>query len=174
MQTPPNFQEQSLYETVAHGSYGTFKMSIVVGANQLPDLEQESVRYAAYDAARLIESAVMEAIVKADPRTRQRQQEERAALVGLFSEPIYVAELPNGYSDHWSSKCYPWFEITTTKGRFKVGWRKRVIYVEWMKEVCEKTAAQLFPDEDVTKDGRMIHAWSIEDAKRYVARVLTS
>ena len=59
-------------------------------------------------------------------------------------------------------------------GRFKIGWRKRAILLDWSETVGTKTSEELFKDEDVTKDTRMIHAWSLEHAKRYIESIVAS
>lgn len=77
---------------------------------------------------------------------------------------------PNEYykGDH----CEPWYIFYTKKGPLKVGWRKRVINVDWsgfpQKEYCDK----LFPNENVTKGDFYIHAWGYQDLKKFVGVLL--
>lgn len=163
-----------LYKEQSSGTYGHFEIEINVGATPLPDLEQESIRYAAYDAVKLVKSAVMAAVVAANPDAQKRRVDERKELIGLFPEPIHVEEIPNGYCSDWCCKHLPWFIVTTTIGRFKIGWRKRVILIEWKDTKGAKTSKELFEKEDVTKDERMIHAWTLQDARRYISAILTS
>ena len=130
----------------------------------------------AYQALEAVKNALVSAVLEADPAMQDRKVRERASVISLFPEPIFVEEVPNGYygpSDPWG-KLSPWFVVTTTIGRFKVGWRKRVMHVEWTETLCKRTADQLFPTEDVTKSDRMIHAWSLEKAKEYVKAILES
>jgi hypothetical protein len=65
--------------------------------------------------------------------------------------------------------------VTTNIGRVKIGWRKRVINIDWSDTVVKKKAEELFPEENVTKGGYdnhfYIHAWSYEDAKKYLDRI---
>ncbi len=35
-------------------------------------------------------------------------------------------------------------------------------------------AARLFEGEDVTKGDKMIHAWSVEDGRRYIEKIMLS
>ena len=58
--------------------------------------------------------------------------------------------------------------------KIKIGWRKRVIEIDWKDSLNKEYSADLFPDEEVTKYDHYIHAWSIEDAKRYIEKVLTT
>lgn len=163
---------QSLYKRMEFGEGGTFELEITVGADKLPDLESDSIRDAAYKAADLVREAVLTDMMKADPRAQQRAASQREELLSLFPEPIFVEEIPNGYCSQWCCKHLPWFSVTTRVGRFQIGWRKRVIHLEWTETRGTKTAKELFPDEDVTKEGRTIHAWGYEPAARYIARIL--
>jgi hypothetical protein len=163
---------QKLYSKEAIGSHGTFKMEINVDASKLPNLDVESIRYAAHDAADLIEQAVMAEVIKNDPQAVQNAADQKADLLGLFPSPIYVEEIPNGYCSQWCCKLLSWFIVTTHVGRIKIGWRKRVILIDWSETQKTKTSEELFAAENVTKDKRMIHAWNLTDARRYIGAIL--
>ena len=93
----------------------------------------------------------------------------------LYKDSDYVYELiPNRY---WYDCDYiPWFLFHTIDGDIIMGWRKRVISIEWQANYKPFDFNELFKDENVTKwvEGgrRGIHAWSIEDAFRYLNTVL--
>jgi len=76
--------------------------------------------------------------------------------------------VPNGYCP--CEVCGPWFRVHTALGAFTVGWRKRVISVEWPDVL--RDLLPLFEEEEVTKDARSIHAWGKEKAKDYLRRIL--
>jgi hypothetical protein len=99
---------------------------------------------------------------------------QRAELVALFDNPDEVEEIPNGYCNQWCCRHLPWFVVTTPVGKIKLGWRKRVISIDWTSTLVEATAEELFPNEKVTKSLRLIHAWGIDDARRYIQTILTS
>lgn len=164
----------TLCGTESYTRYGTIGVRIEVAGAKLPDPATEAIRYAAYDAERAIQNAIMTALVATDPDAQKRRTAERAQIVGLFPAPIYVEEIPNGYCADWCCKHLPWFIVTTTVGRIKIGWRKRVIEIDWSQTTGTKTAAELFADEDVTKDERMIHAWGEDKARAYVAAIVAS
>jgi hypothetical protein len=71
-------------------------------------------------------------------------------------------------------KCKPWFMVETPDGCVKIGWRKRVISIEWLDSY--KDFSEKFEDQNVTKgfghcgNERFIHAWNIEDAAAYLKR----
>ena len=67
--------------------------------------------------------------------------------------------------------CAPWFLVDTQYGQFKIGWRKRVINLEWINVEQMKNFWQLFTREDVTKWKTGIHAWGDEKAEEYLKRI---
>lgn len=98
------------------------------------------------------------------------RQEDRVAtknqLLDCFgNKEIYVEEIPNEYCE---DDMDPWFIVTTTQGHFKIGWRKRVIVLNWSKTKIHQTSEILFPNEDTTKDGQMIHCWGYEKLTEYI------
>lgn len=107
-----------------------------------------------------------------DPIRQQEIKEEKEKILGLFPVPIFYDLIPNGYCSDYCCRDKPWFIVTTTLGRFKIGWRKRVIHLEWTDTIVQKTAADLFLDQVTTQEGKMIHAWSYEKAKEYIDKVL--
>lgn len=165
---------QSLYKTESHGIYGGFGLKIEVAATKLPDLTVRAIQLAAWEAASRVEAEVMAAVVAANPEAQERRRAERASIVALFPELVLVEEIPNGYCSKWCCRHLPWFVITVPVGRFKIGWRKRVINIDWSDTQGLKTADELFRTEDVTKGERCIHAWSLDHARRYIQAVLGS
>lgn len=161
-----------LYSIQSTGNYGYFALEINVDASKLPDLKQDSIRDATDKAVKLIQGAIMEAVIADSPEAQERRKAERSDIVGLFEQPIHVEEIPNGYCPDWCCKHLPWFIITTTLGRFKIGWRKRVMEIDWSETKGTKIAEILFANESVTKGKYSIHAWSIQDAQKYIAAIM--
>ena len=79
-------------------------------------------------------------------------------------------ESPNEY--YRSEYSEPWYIFYTSKGPLKVGWRKRVIHLDWSGFPAKMSASELFPSEDVTKGPHYIHAWGFEKLERYVKVLL--
>lgn len=104
----------------------------------------------------------------------KQAKEEKEKLLSLFPDKSFVLEIPNGYCSDWCCKHLPWFTVTTKVGPITIGWRKRVISIDWKQTVRTKTSNELFAKEDVTKEYKLIHAWSYEDAKRYVNAIINS
>lgn len=109
-------------------------------------------------------------------------QEEERQFKGIFEKAgfkdIRMVSLPNEYCpcDH----CAPWFNVNTEFGTIKIGWRKRVINIDWSAatetlkacgQLPKKSILSLFKDEDVTKGNTYIHAWGWEKAQDYLGRI---
>jgi hypothetical protein len=79
-----------------------------------------------------------------------------------------LLDVPNLYgSDNYAG---PWFTtITTQLGRVTIGWRERVIAIEWERG---PDGREVFADESVTVDRGLVHAWSGADATQYLRRLL--
>ena len=85
--------------------------------------------------------------------------------------------IPNEYCS--CEKCASWYIVSTPDGDIKIGWRKRVINIEWMDNY--KAFKEMFKSDDVTKgfgqygdNEKSIHAWSIDKAKEYLNRAKDS
>lgn len=162
-----------LYKSESAGTYGAFGIEIRIASSQpLPDLQSSEVWCAAANAAKLIEGTIRPMQVAADPTAMKRASDEREALIGVFDDVVYVEDLPNGYCSDWCCKHLPWFRVTTPIGHFVIGARKRVIQLDWSGTRCTITADTLFPNENVTKGEYSIHAWSVEDLRRYISKIM--
>jgi hypothetical protein len=85
---------------------------------------------------------------------------------------VYKSYDLNAVKNGYGSEEYngSWFIINTSDGDIKIGWRKRVIQIEWLDNY--KKFKYNAEKEDVTKEfsnrERYIHAWSIEKAIEYL------
>lgn len=135
----------------------------------------EGVTRAAYKAAELLEEAITRDFYASDKEAQERAAEERRQLLACFgSALIYVEPIPNGYCNKACCEHRPWFRVTTKIGPITIGWRKRVIVVDWNNSVLNEEAQKLFPDDQTTKAGCMIHAWSYEKAREYLAALFAA
>ncbi len=155
-----------VYQIQAFGNRTKIHMKILldVGRN-LTSTDNNNIR----ECAEKLSDLLSEETIKVDPRSKEEATKERQEILELFKDhAIFVEEIPNGYSNGWYSKHLPWFVVTTKLGRITIGWRKRVINIDWEGSIINKTANELFPGEDVTKGNKCIHAWSYEKAKEYI------
>jgi len=116
---------------------------------------------------------------KRDPEVIADQIKVKESLLDCFpymwkTIPVdmFVQEIPNQYCSRHCCLYKPWLVVTTTRGKITIGWRKRVISIDWSDSHVKATAQELFPLEDVTKVQRSIHAWSYDKAKEYIQKVL--
>lgn len=57
-----------------------------------------------------------------------------------------------------------WWFVKTPCGWIKIGWRKRVINIDWSDTPIRK----IITEEETTKDESHVHAWSEEKALTYL------
>lgn len=110
--------------------------------------------------------------VQTDPKRIEARAQQRREILDLFPAPIYVEEIPNEYCRQWCCSDRPWFVVTTPIGRVKIGWRKRVINIDWSESSLKEKAVELFPDEETTRVDQLIHAWDYERARAYIQTLL--
>ena len=125
-----------------------------------------------WKAADMIKEALYVEDERTDPERIKAKEEWIQKARELFREThfnlVYLEEIPNEY---WNRPSEPWLLVTTQFGHFKVGWRKRVIVIDWSKTILEATAERIFPDEKVTMEGKMIHAWGYDAMKKYLIQI---
>lgn len=109
-----------------------------------------------------------------DPVLQEAKKQMIASLLSCFGDTIvYVEEIPNEYCPRSCCLHRPWLLVTTPIGIIKIGWRKKVISIDWSESVLGADAETLFKDENVTKDGQLIHAWGYEKATEYIKILLS-
>ena len=109
----------------------------------------------------------------------KRKMEFQTAFIEADLGPIFMEEIPNGYwgVDSPYSVGDPWYTVTTRLGHFKVGWRKRVIHLDWEKTLLKDAkgrpihADKLFPDENVTRFETGIHCWGLASLVSYLKTI---
>ena len=156
-------------ETETHSDVGHVGVRVsVLLPRKLTKNEMVLMGLLAYQA----QEAVLEESCRRDPERREAMKKERLDIIDLFPTPIYVREIPNGYCSQWCCKDRPWFAVVTTVGLIIVGWRKRVLVIDWTGSDINKTADELFPDQDTTMEGMSIHAWNYDKAREYIATLM--
>lgn len=64
----------------------------------------------------------------------------------------------------------PWIIVHTDHGHIKLGDRKRVYEIDW-SGIKRNISSNIFVNENVTKSDFFIHAWSDEDAIKYLKKI---
>jgi hypothetical protein len=156
----------------SYEAWGKYHVNIQINVDvdrEFTDTDKSNM----YPIGDQIVKSLMEETYNLDPKNKIKGQEERNEILSVFGDrAIYVEEIPNGYCPDYCCKHLPWFIVTTNKGRIKIGWRKRVISIDWEDSIIDETGESLFPDEDVTKYNKNIHAWGIVKAKEYIDKLL--
>lgn len=67
--------------------------------------------------------------------------------------------------------CANWFKVNTKWGNIKIGWRKRVILIDWSECKKKPNGHKLFDDENVTVDDTYVHAWGWEKCVEYLEKL---
>jgi hypothetical protein len=157
----------------SHGSRGSTGVAVIV---RLPDdrgavaQAPEELQRETYKAYNQAEQALEKYLTKTSPDFEDTRSKIREELLSCFGdEAIFAKEVPNGY---WGDAAYalesPWFIVTTRIGHIRIGWRKRVVEIEFSESLVKLTAEEMFPDEDVTKHDKVVHAWGLSKAMQYV------
>jgi hypothetical protein len=85
-----------------------------------------------------------------------------------------VKSIPNEYCP--CDFCGPWFLVNTMEvGNLRMGWRKRVIHIDWESSnvLGAVNGEEIFKDQDTTKDSKLIHAWGYGKATDYLNKLKT-
>lgn len=90
-------------------------------------------------------------------------------LAGIPVEQTY--EIKNQYwPDHpsYDSVRSPWWLVKTPAGLIEIGWRKRVISINWEGA---KAVRAVVTEDDVTKSEQLVHAYSYAKAVEYLTEL---
>ncbi len=148
------------------------EIKILISGYNLPELEKGVSPLPINNLLNQIENFVRGKRIEQDPNTKVLTEKNRSMVDKVFDSPVYVEEIENGYCKDYCCKHLPWFIVTTKIGRITIGWRKRVTAIDWEDTDNKLEAEELFPDENTTKVGCMIHAWSYEKAKEYITKIV--
>lgn len=95
-----------------------------------------------------------------------------ALLLLACVEPIAVHEVANKYwpdNEHYAEirRNTPWWLVLTKAGPVVIGWRKRVISIDWK----DTPVRAIVTASDVTKGEDHVHAYSYGDAVKNLAHI---
>ena len=107
-----NLQYRPLGGNECVGSLGAYGVRIEAASSEKFDPEDSRIQQAVWEALKLVEGAVKEAAISVNPKEQDRARQERAQLLILFPQPIYVETIPNGYCNEACCKHLPWFVVT--------------------------------------------------------------
>ena len=85
---------------------------------------------------------------------------------------IDVKRLWKLVNEYWTPEAEiqhtsPWWLVKTGCGLIRIGWRKRVIEIDWSETDIECKAT----DDPVTQEAFLVHAWTTEKAVEYLREI---
>jgi len=83
-------------------------------------------------------------------------------------ESVSLQAIHNEYCQ--CDSCAPWFNVESKFGVIKIGWRKRVINIDW-SGLQIRDISSLFEKENVSKGRTFIHAWDLDKAEEYLSKI---
>ncbi len=180
-----------------HRAYSTLKLGSRSGAagvqvfltcdvKQLPEEQKTKMTHLLYGVTDKLSDALQDIGYLADPERPKRLADHVNHLKLAFAEarmsPIYIEEVPNEYCPR--PCCLPWHVVTTPLGHFKVGWRKRVLVLDWSRlrpavqaaiivpaEPKHGGSVSIFAGESTTQSQGDIHCWGYEKLDEYLKRI---
>jgi hypothetical protein len=168
-------------ESIGQFHFGV-RIQVFIGHRELKERDEDGDRFtdeywAISQKASEVQQILLEYSLRADSVAQKRAAKDKAEILGLFPEGAIYEELPNGYCSQACCKHLPWFRVMTRVGPVVVGWRKRVINIDWTESLLKWSGKELFPEEDVTRSDmwaptRYIHAWGLDKAHAYINRML--
>ncbi len=165
------------YKEQIIGDYGGFgiEINIAAGRELTPD-ERRKISLMAKE----IKETIMIRTIERDPKAIAEAEEQREGLMAGFPPYSCVDEIPNEYCKDYCCTHLPWFIVKTEIGRIKIGWRKRVIMIDWSDTQVSECGEQLFHEEATTKgqpydnNGMWVHADGYDKAKEYIGVLLST
>ena len=158
------------------GGNGNFKGSILIESKKYDDLSEESqnsISWKANDSLQIIKELIETEWAKANEVDKRNNHVTE--LTELFKsagfDTIHVETIDSQYCNKACCYQYPWVIVTTKKGRIKLGWRKRVINLDWSESDIKAIGTELFEDEKTTTGERYIHCWSKDKAIEYLKKL---
>jgi len=103
--------------------------------------------------------------------------EQTYALRGILHAtgiPGAVVEIPNRYwpeGPDYDDVRKPWLRVFTPRGVIVLGWRKRVISIDWSDSALDRDGADVVAKPEVTHDNAMCHAWGYDQAVECLRRL---
>lgn len=160
-----------------YGGNGSFKGEVYITSEKYEALSEETRSKVGYQANQCLSSIKymieMEWVRKFKAVERQ---EHVTKLISLFTDAgfgtVYVKTMDNQYSNDAWYYTAPWIIATTNKGPITLGWRKRVINIDWSESDITANGTELFKDERTTSAERYVHAWTYDKAVEYLKRLL--
>ncbi len=165
-----------LYGRENYGTTGCFKGQILIESEKFDSLPEDirtNISFRAGDSLEIIKEQInMEWAKINEAEDRKKHSEELSELFKKAGfDLIHVEIIDNEYCGKACCYKYPWIIVTTNKGRIKLGWRKRVMNLDWSDSDLEIDGMKIFKDENATKGTNYIHCWGKDKAIEYLKKL---
>lgn len=104
----------------------------------------------------------------------KRRVEEQRSFAQAFAKAFdgsHNFEWEPIRNEYWSdADALPWYSVKTSIGTIKVGWRKRVIVLDW----SDTNAKPDFSADNVTQGDSYVHAYGYDKLTEYLRRIKDS
>lgn len=160
----------------SYGGGGSFKGAVLIDFEKFNDLSEEMRSHIGFDATDFLQK-LREQISMAWAKENEHADRVNHSdgLAGLFAKAgfdyIHVEAIDNEYCKESCCYKFPWAIVTTKKGRIKLGWRKRVINLDWSESDIKTKAEVLFKEEGSTRGDQYIHCWGEDKAIEYLKKL---
>lgn len=160
-----------------YGGNGNFNGELFITSKKYEALDKETQNKIGYKANQCLDAIKRRIERDWVKKFKARDRQEHVTrLIKLFTDAgfgtIHVKTMDNQYSgDAWYYDA-PWIVATTTKGPITIGWRKRVINIDWSNSDIVADGEILFEDEKTTSGKQFVHAWDWDKAVEYLKRLL--
>ena len=106
--------------------------------------------------------------------TEAKNYQQASRIIDSVYQEYTESEIIREY-DNEDKKEKVWYLYHTKQGDVAIRFKNKVIEIKWFGNFKPFKLDILFKDEDVTKrrleDAKVIHAWSVDDAIRYLSMV---
>jgi len=167
---------KKLSEIQCAGGTGNFDGSIYIKSEKYNSLPEEIKNNISYDASNFLQK-LREQIslewVKCNEKDKRAEyvEELKKLFIDAGFTTIYVKVVDNQYSSSSYYYSSPWIEVTTQKGVILLGWRKRVINIDWSMSDIDIDGTKIFTNEKTTVGEKYIHAWGYKKAVEYLSKL---
>ncbi|MHA1469073.1 MAG: hypothetical protein ACTSSP_00780 [Candidatus Asgardarchaeia archaeon] len=160
----------------SHGGGGIFKGFVFVKSKKYDALSKETKTHISFEASdylQIIQNKIEMEWAKV--HEAKERNDHVTELTEIFKSAgfnvIHVEAIDSQYCSKACCYKWPWVIVTTQKGRIKLGWRKRVINLDWSESDIKAIGMELFKGENVTTGEHYIHCWGKDKAIEYLKKL---
>lgn len=167
---------KSIFKISSAGHYGGFDGEVLIESEKYDQLSKETRSTLSFNIGHEVQRLQHKINLE---WVKEFESEKRLAniqkMLQLFKDAgfksIHHEIIENQYSGDAGFYNDPWLIVTTPKGRITIGWRKRVINLDWSDSDIKADGNELFKGEKTTTGKNYIHCWSYDKAIEYLTKL---